>query len=384
MGVQGFPTLKIIRPSSKKGKPAVEDYQGARTAKGIVDAIVDKIPNHVKKLSPETVAGWLTATNELPKAILVTEKGTTSALLRSLAVDFLGSVEFGQLRVKDTSLTANYGVTELPSLVLISGASEKPAIHSGEMKREALLSFLSQVATPNPDPALQKGKTAPKSKTKATSSGAKDKKSKEQPPVGFEEFDEIVLDDDTPLQQPIRVEKAEEQNVVPEVIPPIPILSTAQELELACFTPKSGNCIIVLLPIGTGADAVPSEAAAAALAGLAELAHKHSKRNAKIFPFYGVPADNTLAKTIRTELSLKPETELEIISTNFRRSRWRLYASDDVTASSLEAFVDGIRLGEGTSAVLPDSFQPAGSSSEPVAASESPVEPPTKQPRDEL
>ena len=32
MGVQGFPTLKIVRPGKKAGKPLVEDYQGARSA----------------------------------------------------------------------------------------------------------------------------------------------------------------------------------------------------------------------------------------------------------------------------------------------------------------------------------------------------------------
>ena len=35
MGVQGFPTLKIVKPGKKPGKPIVEDYQGARSAKAI-------------------------------------------------------------------------------------------------------------------------------------------------------------------------------------------------------------------------------------------------------------------------------------------------------------------------------------------------------------
>ena len=47
MGVQGFPTLKIVKPGKKPGKPMVVAYRGGRNAKAIVDAVIDKIPNHV-------------------------------------------------------------------------------------------------------------------------------------------------------------------------------------------------------------------------------------------------------------------------------------------------------------------------------------------------
>src|SRR2546430_15435214 len=58
MGVQGFPTLKIIRPGKKAGKPAVEDYQGGRSAKAIVDAVIERIPNHVKRVQDEGLEAW--------------------------------------------------------------------------------------------------------------------------------------------------------------------------------------------------------------------------------------------------------------------------------------------------------------------------------------
>ena len=51
MGVQGFPTLKIVRPGKKPGRPIVDAYEGPRTAKGIVEAVKDKVPNIVKKTS---------------------------------------------------------------------------------------------------------------------------------------------------------------------------------------------------------------------------------------------------------------------------------------------------------------------------------------------
>ncbi|KAF3764197.1 thioredoxin-domain-containing protein, partial [Cryphonectria parasitica EP155] len=66
-GVQGFPTLKIVRPGSKKGKPVVEDYQGQRSAKAIVEAVVDKINNHVKRVNDKDIDEFLSTKNESAK-----------------------------------------------------------------------------------------------------------------------------------------------------------------------------------------------------------------------------------------------------------------------------------------------------------------------------
>ncbi|KAK5263177.1 hypothetical protein LTR16_012850, partial [Cryomyces antarcticus] len=74
MGVQGFPTLKIIKPGKKTGKPVVEDYQGQRTAKAIVDAVVDKIPNHVNRVADRTLDEWLATGNDTAKAVLFSDK----------------------------------------------------------------------------------------------------------------------------------------------------------------------------------------------------------------------------------------------------------------------------------------------------------------------
>lgn len=103
MGVQGFPTLKTVRPGKNPGsKPIVEDYNGPRSAKGIVDAVVDKINNHVKRVTDKDIDKFLETNPEKPKAILFTEKGTTSALLRSIAIDFLDVISVAQVRDKET------------------------------------------------------------------------------------------------------------------------------------------------------------------------------------------------------------------------------------------------------------------------------------------
>ncbi|KAK4972511.1 hypothetical protein LTR28_012456, partial [Elasticomyces elasticus] len=138
MGVQGFPTLKIVRPGKKGGKPTVEDYQGQRTAKAIVDAVVEKIPNHVTRVTDASLEKWLKDKNETAKAILFSEQGKTSALLRALAVDFLGSIEVAQVRSKDSAAIEMFGVTSYPSLVLLPGGDREGILYSGEMKKEAL------------------------------------------------------------------------------------------------------------------------------------------------------------------------------------------------------------------------------------------------------
>ena len=112
------PTLKIVKPGKKAGKPIVEDYRGERTAKAIVDAVVDKIPNHVKRLNDDDYESWLNTGTDA-KAILFSEKGTTSALLKAIAIDFLGGIDVAQVRVKETDAVEKFGVEKFPTLVLV-------------------------------------------------------------------------------------------------------------------------------------------------------------------------------------------------------------------------------------------------------------------------
>ncbi|KAF2181051.1 thioredoxin-domain-containing protein [Zopfia rhizophila CBS 207.26] len=85
MGVQGFPTLKIVRPGKKLGKPTIEDYQGPRQAKGIVEAVKDMIPNNVVRVTDKTLDEWLQEKNETAKVILFSDKGLTSTTLQAMS-----------------------------------------------------------------------------------------------------------------------------------------------------------------------------------------------------------------------------------------------------------------------------------------------------------
>ena len=76
---------------------------GGRSAKEIVEAVKDKITNHVKRLQGDALDVWLEDESSPAKAIVFTEKGTTSPLVKSLAIDFLGTIDFAQVRHKATA-----------------------------------------------------------------------------------------------------------------------------------------------------------------------------------------------------------------------------------------------------------------------------------------
>ncbi|CAI7595451.1 unnamed protein product [Penicillium glandicola] len=346
MGVQGFPTLKIVTPSKKPGKPRVEDYQGARSAKGIVDAVVDHIPNHVKRATDKDLDKWLGQNEDRPKAILFTEKGTTGALIRALAIDFLGAIDIAQVRSKESASVTKFGVTEFPALVLIPSANAEPEIYAGDLKKKPITEFLSQAATPNPDASPRsvpnskpkpKPKSKPASKPTSVADDAEDLK-----PTAAQDQDQT-----DPSAKPVQV---------PVPAPAIPTLSTPESLESACLAPKSGTCVLVILPEASEPDAALPASATEALASLAEIGHKHAQRGTHLFPLYAVPAINTGSKTLRETLELADGQTVEIIALNARRGWWRRFsgADADFGAVAVESWVDAIRLGEGAKEKLPE------------------------------
>lgn len=340
MGVQGFPTLKIMTPSKKPGKPRVEDYQGPRSAKGIVDAVVERIPNHVKRASDKDLDKWLGQNEGRPKAILFTEKGTSSSLIRALAIDFLGAIDVAQVRNKESASVEKFGVSEFPSLVVIPGGDEAHKVYEGELKKQPITEFLSQFASPNPDAsgkASSSSESKPKSKSKTSKPASK--------PTS------VANDDDT-NETPTPEAKAAE---VPVSAPSLPDLATPEALESSCLAPKKTTCVLVLLPASSEPDAALPSTATDALTSLAEIAHKHAQRGAHLFPIYSVPEINSGSQTLRTALGLQDSKSVEIIAINSRRGWWRRYSdAENFGLTAVEGWVDAMRLGEGAKEKLPE------------------------------
>lgn len=346
MGVQGFPTLKTVRPGKGKGgKPIVEDYNGQRTAKGIVDAVSDKINNHVTKITDKDVFKFL-AKDDKPKAILFTEKGTTSSLLKSIAIDFLDVIHIGQARSKETDVCEKFNVQKYPTLVLLNPESSEPLVYDGEMKKGPMIKFLSQAGSPNPDPPV-KAKKAPKEKKKSSP-----KEAKSSTTETAAESSEVPV-----AEKPAEV-----------VIPALSVLETI-DVTSKCLNAKSKTCILAFVP------SAHSGATDEVLNILSKLAHKYSTQNANLFPFYEVDID--ASRDILTTLGLQGNAL--ILAVNGKRNWWRQYEGG-LNTVEVEAWVDSIRLNEGQRYKFPDGFigesaAAASSSSTPTkAAAEAPTE----------
>ncbi|KAF4948926.1 hypothetical protein FGADI_9210 [Fusarium gaditjirri] len=325
MGVQGFPTLKIVRPGKKTGNPVVEDYQGQRTAGAIQEAVMSKINNHVTRVSDKDLDSFLKG--DKPKAILFTSKGTTSALIRSIAIDFLDVISVAQIRDKETTAVKKFGIEKFPSLVLLPGEGKDPIVYDGEMVKKDMVKFLSQAGDPNPVHATDKTKSSkPK---KAESKSAKSAKKSKATEAAKEE----------PVESKESTTEAAE--AVPTIIP-ISTISSLEKLAEECLAPKSHTCVLVFTPGEAGEKAVDS---------LSHLNTKYVHGGRKTFPIIAVPSDSDAASTLPKALGFK--NEVNLIAINTRRNWWRQYEGD-FSLASVENWIDAIRMGEGAKKKIPE------------------------------
>ncbi|KAI1756848.1 thioredoxin-domain-containing protein [Xylaria castorea] len=342
MGVKGFPTLKIVHPGKKKGsKPIVDDYNGERTAKAIVNAVVDKITNHVKRVTDKDIDTFLSTNNETAKALLFTDKGTTSALLRSLAIDFLDVVSFAQVRDKESKATELFGIESYPTLVLLPGGDKDGLVYQGEMKKPAMLKFLSQVGEPNADPAPSKPKGDKKSEKKSEKKDKKDKKDKASK-ASSETTSTTTSESSEATEVPPTTDSKPK---VAEVAPPIPAITSSQALVNECLHPKAHICVLAFVPAAHG------ETAEKALTSLSEIAFKHAHAERHLFPFFEVHADNEAIAPVLKGLELTGE--IELVAVNAKRGWWRHYEGD-FGSISVESWIDTIRMNEGPRNKLPE------------------------------
>ncbi|EER29344.1 Thioredoxin domain containing protein [Coccidioides posadasii C735 delta SOWgp] len=376
MRIQGFPTLRMVIPSDKPGKPKHEDYKGPRTAKGIVDAVVEKIPNRVKRLTDKNIDDWLTNSNETAKAILFTEKGTTSALLRALAIDFHGKIQIGQIRNKETSAVDMFGVTKFPTFVLLPGSDKPSVVYDGELKKKPMLEFLSQVAEPNQDPPPLKKSSPQKPKKPTTTAGdtATDKPTES-------------ANDSTDPREPKKFTASERRSQAEEPkVPQLRVLSTTTDLRTTCLSSKTGTCILAIVPVPSDPNLPPSMSALQALNSLSDIERKHALRHARLFPFYVAPDDIEEVPKLRDELGLKSDI-VEIIAINGKRGWWRRYDSADGSkygVVDLEKWVDQVRMGEAEKHKIPEGALLSESKEEPKAEPEViPEQEPEKEPEQE-
>jgi protein disulfide-isomerase A6 len=398
MGVQGFPTLKIVRPGKKPGKPTVEDYQGPRAAKAIVETVKDKIPNNVKRITDAKLDDWLAENKDSAKAILFSDKTPISATLRTTAIDFAGLVALAQVKKDQAATVAKYGVEKYPTLVLLPAGSDEPIKYEGEMNKDAIVKFLSQVAPPNPDcpdPKAKKAKKDKKDEKKESKSSSKfakasaSHKSSEASSAATSAADETIEEANKPTESSdpnVKTEDTPEPIVIPEeeIKPTIKTLSESAELQHLCLNPKKLTCVLAILPKDE-----TSEAATTVVASLASIHKKYDSQKSHLFPFVGVSASNPLASSLVKELSLGSEDHVHLIATHGKKAWYKKYSGETFGSSEVEQWVDSLRMGEGKKETLPASLISTSTEEtekvaepEPVKLEEEP-EAPSEAPADE-
>ena len=373
MGVQGFPTLKTVRPTLKIGKPIIVDYQGPRTAKGIVEAVKGIIPNYVKRVTDKDLEGWLKDSNETAKAILFSDKGTTSALIKVLAADFVGNMNFAQIRDKDAEAISAFGIITYPTLVVLPGGDAPAIVYEGEMKKAPMTEFLNKYAPfttafpPDSEPKKQKPITNKKDKKEEASSSSKSSSassafSQASASQASEEVSESAASATTLTVEEPDATTSPDPIVAPEdaptpapmpIAPPLTTLTTEAELQSRCLGPKTPTCVLALLPPSADTGSELGDVSNPALSSLSEIAEKHRLRRSHLFPFFAVSGSNPGAKSLRTSLGLKDD--IEVVAVNGRRSWWRHFRSEKgFGMMEIEGWVDAIRLGEGKKEKLPE------------------------------
>ncbi|MCJ1334794.1 hypothetical protein MMC09_000059 [Bachmanniomyces sp. S44760] len=367
MGIQGFPTLKIVKPGKKTGKPVVEDYHGGRTAKDLVDAVKQAIPNHVKKVSDKGLDNWLAESNSTAKAILFSEKGTTSALIKVLASEFIETMPFAQMRNKDTTAVKVFGIESYPTLIVLPGGTEPRQVYTGDMAKQPMLAFLSEFGIPSSSPSAKKdtkqkplkkkeNPAASSADSSAFSAASASHASSEASSSAASAGSETIVDDGNPTESPDPIatpEEAPTPAAIP-VPPPLPFLATEAELRAECLYRSSTPCVLLILPPSTPSTEETTEKTTNAISTLS-LAAQNQRRGA--FRFFVIPsssdepatADSKANDLIRSTLSLPFNSETpDLLVLNYKRG-WlkRFPPTSDLSERNIENWVDGVRMGDG-------------------------------------
>jgi protein disulfide-isomerase A6 len=79
---------------------------------------------------------------------MFSKKGPTSALWKSLAIDFQGEISLAQVRDTQEKVVKEFNVEKYPNLVVLPGGSAPGIVYTGDMERDPLYKFLSEYAPP--------------------------------------------------------------------------------------------------------------------------------------------------------------------------------------------------------------------------------------------
>jgi len=201
--IKGFPTIKVFgsqlkpTPDGKGVTKTPEDYQGARTADGMANYALSKLPNFVTKVTASNIDSFLA--KDLAKVILFSNKPTTTTLYKALAIDFHHRLEVGEVKHTEEAVVTRFGIEKYPTLIVQTSSGDTTK-YEGALSHAELFKFLTPYAKP-----LQK-----------PTAGSSSQSEKAEPPP----------------PEPVREVRVEVEN--------------QETFENVCLN-KPGNCLIALL-----------------------------------------------------------------------------------------------------------------------------------------
>ena len=155
-GVQSFPTIKLYEaaairnPYTGKMMKTAIDYNGPRNARALVEFATSKLPSFVTPVTDKTATAFK-ANGTLPKALLFTSKSETAPMFKAISLKLQGRMLLGEAREKEAAeLAVEMGVASYPALLVLPGGEEAPVVYDGELKPEAVATFLERFAAEEP------------------------------------------------------------------------------------------------------------------------------------------------------------------------------------------------------------------------------------------
>ena len=378
MGIKGFPTLKTVRVTGSRGKPIIQDYNGPRTAAGIVEAVKGLIPNVVQKVTDDKLESFFSENNSTAKALLFSDKGSTAALVKVLANEYATNMNFAQIRDKEEAANKMFGVTSYPTIVVLPGGSKDPVVYDGKVEKKALNEFFSQYASiyePPKEEKKEKGSKTDKKSALSDSStfaeaSASDKSSKASEAAASATAETLEDDNLTESPKPIVDEEAPTPIPVPDAVPLIDILDTYEQVQKHCLGPKTQTCVLAFLPGTIDEESEQPEPNKDALVSLAKIARKHKERGDHLFPFYAVPDANPGFAALKTAIGFNDDG-VQLLAINGKRSWYKQYDGEKgYGIDGVEGWIDGIRFGEGKKEKLPEGLVVEVPTTEQPAADE--------------
>ncbi len=114
----------------------------------------------------------------MARVVLITDKKTTPTLFKSLSIEYLDRLVFGEVKSSSKDIVNELNVSSYPTLIAFAKDGTKE-VYDGPIKQEKVIAFLDKFAEPLPEKPKS---TKPKKDKGKKDKVYKDKKKQESPP----------------------------------------------------------------------------------------------------------------------------------------------------------------------------------------------------------